>query len=218
MSRRRNDRTIWSSVSRVGTSVAALIICAAGCTQEMADQPRYEPLEASLFFADGRTSRPLVPGTVPRGHLQIDSHFDEGLVEGEPADTLPPDLLGERDPLDLLRRGRERYTIFCSPCHDLVGTGNGMVVRRGFPPPPSLHTPRLRDASVGYIFRVATHGTSRMPDYERQVPASDRWAIAAYVKALQLSQHAPATYLSETERAELQNEAGRTQARQEGTP
>lgn len=161
-----------------------LAIVLAGCTQDMADQPRYEPLE--------RPERQPVPGTVARGELRIDDHFYRGKSEeGKLAATLPM-------PLDenLLARGRERYNIFCANCHDRLGDGQGMVVRRGFTRPPSLHIERLQNAPVGHFFDVATNGFGRMPSLAPQIPPKDRWAIAAFVKALQLSQHAERDSLS----------------------
>jgi hypothetical protein len=191
----RLGRTAW------GALLAALL---AGCVQKMSDQPRYEPLEASTFFADGMASRPLVPGTVARGQLRTDEHFFTGRVDGELADRLPDRSLAERSLEELLLRGRERFNIFCSPCHDRVGTGQGMVVRRGFPQPPSYHSDRLRQAPIGYFFDVATNGFGRMPSYAVRVPTDDRWAIAAYIRALQKSQHAEVDSLPEEDREKLQ--------------
>jgi hypothetical protein len=151
----------------------------------MHDQPRYEPLEASSFFADGRASRPLVPGTVARGQLRTDTHFYLGKVDGALVDALPLPVTRP-----LLERGRERYDIYCSPCHDRLGSGQGMIVRRGFRRPPSLHIDRLREAPIGHFFDVISNGFGVMTDYAAQVTPPDRWAIAAYIRALQLSQHA----------------------------
>jgi cbb3-type cytochrome c oxidase subunit III len=166
------------------------ILLAAGfgivaCQQKMADQPRYEPLQKSEFFDDQRASRPLVEGTVARGHLDADEQLYSGKIGGEPAKTFP-------FPIDrqVLLRGQERFDIFCSPCHDRVGTGQGMIVRRGYRPPPSLHIERLRAAPPGHFFDVISHGFGAMPDYAGQIPPYDRWAIAAYIRALQLSQNA----------------------------
>ncbi len=151
----------------------------------MADQQRLDPLEATDLFADGRASRPLIEGTVARGHLHADEHLYTGRVGGELATTFP-------FPVDmrLLRRGRERYEIFCTPCHDRAGTGNGVVVQRGFRRPSSFHVDRLRQAPPGYFFDVITRGFGAMSAYASQVPVRDRWAIAAYIRALQLSQFA----------------------------
>lgn len=157
----------------------------AGCQQQMADQPRYKPLAKSSFFGDERSARPLVQGTVPRGQLRADEHLYTGKSGGVLVDTFPFPITRE-----VLKRGQERFNIFCSPCHDRVGTGRGMVVRRGFRPPPSFHIERLRKVPVGHFFDVETNGFGAMPDYAGQIPARDRWAIAAYIRALQLSQRA----------------------------
>lgn len=179
--------------------LAASALALAGCRQDMHDGPKYEPLEQSAFFADGRASRDPVPGTVARGLLREDPLLETGKdAAGEFASALPL-------PLDarLLARGRERYDIFCSPCHDRVGNGQGMIVRRGFKQPPSLHGDRLREAPVGYLFDVMMSGFGQMPSYRSQIRVEDRWAIAAYVRALQLSQHAPASALTAADLAEL---------------
>ncbi|HLY17116.1 MAG TPA: cytochrome c [Bryobacteraceae bacterium] len=159
----------------------------AGCRQDMQDQPKYIPLRPSSFFADGRSERPLVEGTVARGHLEADTVFYTGKADGKPVAAFPFPVTRE-----VLDRGQERFNIYCSPCHDRMGTGRGMIVRRGFthPPPPSYHIDRLRQAPDGYIFDVITNGLGAMPDYAAQIPPADRWAIVAYVRALQLSQHA----------------------------
>jgi hypothetical protein len=164
----------------------------------MHDQPKYEALEASTFFPDGRASRPLVPGTVARGQLREDTHLYEGKIAGKPAETFP-------FPIDLktLERGQQRYNIYCSPCHDRVGNGDGMVVRRGFRRPPSYHIERLRQSPPGYLYDVITNGFGAMQDYAAQIPVRDRWAIVAYVRALQLSQNARLNDVPETERQNL---------------
>jgi mono/diheme cytochrome c family protein len=157
----------------------------AGCRQDMHDAPRYDPLEASTFFDDGRGSRTPVANTVARGMLREDEHLYEGKINGQLADTFPMPVTAE-----MMARGRERYNVFCSPCHGRTGQGNGMVVQRGFRAPPSFHDDRLRNAPVGYFFDVETRGFGAMPDYASQIPVADRWAIDAYIRALQLSQHA----------------------------
>jgi mono/diheme cytochrome c family protein len=179
----------------------AVLLFAAGCRQEMYDQPKYKPLEKSDFFPDQRASRQLLEGTVARGTL--DAANPAGLAPGPEAKatTLPMPLTRE-----LLARGRERFEIFCTPCHDRTGSGQGMVIRRGYRPPPSLHIERLRDAPVGQIYDTITRGLGAMPDYAQQIPPADRWAIAAYVKALQLSQHAALGDLTAEERAQLETE------------
>lgn len=151
----------------------------------MDNQERFDPQEPNPFFADHRAMRPEVPGTVAVGALQEDSHLFRGEIDGHPADTLPL-------PLDaaLLRRGRERYGIYCTPCHDGSGSGDGIIVRNGMTPPPSFHDPRLRSLTAGQIFQTITRGERNMPPYAAQIPARDRWAIVAYVRALQLSRNA----------------------------
>lgn len=176
----------------------ALLIMLCGCRQEMYDQPRYKPLASSSFFADGRTSRPLPEGTVARGWLKEDIRLNEGKEGMRLTAALPMPLTKE-----LLARGQERFNIFCSPCHDRTGGGRGMVVRRGYQPPPSFHQERLRDAPVGHFFDVISNGLGAMPDYASQIEVADRWAIAAYVKALQLSQNAPLSDVPEEKRSEL---------------
>lgn len=172
-----------------------------GCRQDMHDQARYEPLEKSEFFADGRASRPLIPGTVARGQLQTDSHFYTGKVAGQLVQTMPLPVTHT-----LLERGQERYNIYCAPCHDRVGNGEGMIVRRGFRHPPSFHIDRLREAPIGHFFDVMSHGFGAMADYAAQIPPPDRWAIAAYVRALQLSQHAALDDVPEALQQRLQTE------------
>jgi hypothetical protein len=178
----------------------ALLGCMAlaGCRQDMHDAPRYEPLEATTFFADGRASRTLVANTVPRGQLREDRHLYEGIVEGKPAETFPMPVTAE-----VMARGRERYNVFCSPCHGRTGEGDGMIVQRGFRKPPSFHEDRLRNAPVGYFFDVMTHGFGAMQDYAAQVPVADRWAIAAYLRALQLSQRASVDDVPANRRTDL---------------
>ncbi|MEO8349311.1 MAG: cytochrome c [Acidobacteriota bacterium] len=177
----------------------ALLAATLGCRQEMYDQPRYKPLAKSDFFEDGRAARPLVQGTVARGTLdRFPATGGAGAVSL--ATALPVPLTRE-----LLARGRERYGIFCAPCHDGTGGGQGMVVRRGYRPPPSLHIERLRDAPVGHLYDVMTRGLGAMPDYAQQIPPADRWAIAAYVRALQLSQRATVADVPAKERPKLED-------------
>lgn len=195
----------------------AVLLVVTGCVQEMANQPRYEPLQPSEAFDDGMSSRPPVPGTVPRGELQLDEPYFTGRAEGKPIAILPPAALTGRTMDDLLSRGRERYSVFCAQCHGQVGGGTGggkeyeslvgMVVKRGFPSPPTYHQPRLRQAPLGYFFDVITNGFGRMPAHGYLVPPEDRWAIAAYIRALQLSQNVPAGELPAEERQRLDAQA-----------
>jgi mono/diheme cytochrome c family protein len=150
----------------------------------MAEQPRFEPLEAG-GAGEPPAARHPPNGTVARGQLRLDALLYAGLEQGEVADRLPFPAT-----MRVLQRGRERFDIYCAPCHGHDGAGQGPIVQRGFTPPPSLHAERLRQAPLGHFFRVATLGYGAMPQYAKQVPAEDRWAIVAYIRALQLSQHA----------------------------
>ncbi len=215
----------WRPLTYLAFLPAALALPA--CRQQMAQQPRYRPLQQSSFFKDERSARPLVAGTVPRGQLPTDTEEFTGrrtmkpkdwaemasLIAASPGAPLPA-LVGrwnwspyaDEFPFRLVKadfdRGQERFNIYCAVCHDRAGTGHGMVVRRGFTAPPSYHgdfsrgfklrgmAVRLPDAPVGYYFEVITRGFGAMPDYAGQVPVADRWRIIAYIRALQLSQHA----------------------------
>lgn len=182
-------------------SLIALAVVATACGQnvlgsdlyfemfdDMRNQPRYEPYERSEFFADGRSSRPPVEGTVARGQLKDSDHLYTGKIDGKLATTFPFPVTDT-----VMARGRDRFEIFCAPCHDMVGSGKGMVVRRGFKEPPSFHIDRLRQAPPGHFVDVMTIGFGAMYPYADRVSAEDRWAIAAYIRALQLSQHSAAT-------------------------
>ena len=176
-----------------------LFLLASGCRNDMHDQPKYKPLAASALFKDGRAARPLVPGTVARGHLDEDASLTTGRTENGYAAALPFPLTSK-----VLERGRERFDIYCSPCHDRVGSGGGMIVQRGYKRPTSFHVDRLREMPVGYFFEVASRGFGVMPSYATQVAARDRWAIAAYIRALQLSQHAALADVPAGERGRLE--------------
>ena len=172
--------------------------CAVACRQDMHDQPKYKPYRESELFADHRSARPLVQGTIARGMLREDEAFFTGKSGRDFVAELPVKLTPQ-----LLARGQERFEIFCSPCHGRTGRGDGMVVRRGFKQPPSYHIDRLRAMPVGYFYDVMTNGFGAMPDYQAQVPPGDRWAIAAYVRTLQYSQYAPAADVPADKRGEL---------------
>jgi mono/diheme cytochrome c family protein len=178
--------------------VGLLGVAAAGCRQDMHNQPKYIPLRESAFFTDDRSARPLVPGTVARGQLHEDALLYTGKINGADATLFP-----FRVDVAVMVRGRERFDIYCSPCHGRTGAGDGMVVRRGYRHPPSFHDDRLRAAPVGHFFDVMTNGFGAMPDYAAQIPAGDRWAIIAYVRALQLSEHATVADVPVPERARL---------------
>jgi len=183
---------------------ACCLLLLVGCRQQMAETGREKPLDHSTFFDDQRVARPLVPGTVARGQLKSDTAFYTGKVGDALVDQLPVPLTKE-----LLDRGRERFEIFCTPCHGRVGTGEGAVTKRGLRPPPSYHIQRLREAPVGHFFDVMTNGFGIMPDYAGQVPPADRWAIAAYIRALQVSQGIPVAELTPEERASLDAPTGK---------
>jgi mono/diheme cytochrome c family protein len=153
----------------------------------MHNQPKYRGLRASTFFADGSSARPLVEGTIARGTLQTDAAFFTG-KNGTVEVTEMPFPVDEK----VLDRGEQRFNIYCAPCHDRTGSGRGMVVQRGYRQPPSFHTDRLRAVAIGHFFDVMTNGFGAMSDYRVQISPRDRWNIAAYIRALQLSQHAGA--------------------------
>lgn len=168
--------------------LALVAVTGAACRQDMHDTPRVEANEATDAFADGQGNRPLVENTVARGWLNDDEQLATGKVGGALVDEFPFPVTRE-----VLERGQDRFNAFCSPCHGRTGLGNGMVVQRGLKVPPSFHEDRLRTSPVGYYFDVMTNGFGVMQDYRAQVNVKDRWAIAAYIRALQLSQHANLT-------------------------
>jgi mono/diheme cytochrome c family protein len=165
------------------------LLASTACRQDMHDQPRFKPLTKSDFYSDERSAREPVEGTVARGQLHDDAYFYTGKIAGNPGDYMPFAAT-----MEVMARGQQRYNIYCAPCHSRVGDGNGAVVARGFPrKPPSYHVDRLRKAPLGYFFDVMTNGFGIMSDYASQIPARDRWCIAAYIRALQLSQNAAAS-------------------------
>jgi mono/diheme cytochrome c family protein len=163
-----------------------IALVATGCRQDMHDAPRYDPLEASDFFADGSAARPLMAGTVARGHLNEDAFLHTGKdAAGLPVNAFPfPITRADMD------RGQERFNVYCAPCHGQTGEGNGMVVQRGYRQAQSMHIDRLRFVPVGYFYDVITNGFGVMPDYRSQITVEDRWRIVAYVRALQASRQA----------------------------
>ena len=174
---------------RTNYKLGALVLLAAGlsaCRQDMQDQPKYIPLRPSDFFLDGRSARPLSEGTIARGHLNDDPAFFTGKgPDGKDVKYFPIAVTK-----DVILRGQQRFNVYCSPCHDRTGSGNGMIVRRGYRRPPSYHTQRLIEQPDGHFFDVMTNGFGAMPDYAVQIQPQDRWAIVAYIRALQLSQQA----------------------------
>ena len=191
------------------TCLLVAAISAGGCRQDMHNAPRVDPYEETDAFPDGRGMRPLVEGTVARGTLQDDQAFYTGKNGPADADALPFALTAE-----VLDRGENRFNIYCTPCHGLSGQGDGMIVRRGYRAPPSFHTDRMQQMAIGHFYDVMTNGFGAMPDYRAQISPRDRWAIAAYVRALQLSQHASAAELSAEERAKLSQPGAATEHKQ----
>ena len=175
-----------------------MCVVLAACRQDMHDAPSYDPLQQSAFFPDGAASRMLVANTVARGQLREDEHLYTGKVNGQVAAEFPMPVTAE-----VMARGQERFNVYCSPCHGRTGMGNGMIVQRGFRAPPSYHEERLRNVPVGYFFDVMTSGFGAMQDYSAQVPVTDRWAIAAYIRALQLSQRASVSDVPADRRGDL---------------
>lgn len=180
--------------------VLLALIAMTGCA-DMKDQARHEPLERSEFFPDGRASRTLVAGTVPRGHLNEDDALYRGLnADGKFIARIPV-----RVDAAMLARGKNRYEIYCTPCHSNLGDGMGMVVQRGYKQAASYHSDRLRAIEDGYIFDVITNGFSQMQGYASQVRPRDRWAIVAYIRALQLSRMGDAADLDTEAREALEH-------------
>jgi hypothetical protein len=158
---------------------------ALGCRQDMQDQPKFFPQRGTDFYADGRSVRPQVENTVARGQLHENGYFYTGFVGAKEGDGMPFPVT-----LEVLERGQERYNVYCTPCHSRVGNGVGMIVQRGYAPAGNYHTARLETAPLGHFFNVITNGYGAMPDYAAQLTPADRWAVTAYIKALQLSQKA----------------------------
>jgi len=181
-------------------AVAVVVAAAAlaGCRQDMHNQPKAIPLRESMFFKNASSARPLVDDTVARGTLQDDAAFFTGKTNGAEVDALPFPLTAE-----VLDRGEQRFNIYCAPCHDVTGSGHGMIVRRGYKQPPSYHIDRLRQIPIGHFYDVMTNGFGAMPDYKAQIAPRDRWAIAAYIRALQLSQHASLADVPQEDRPKL---------------
>lgn len=186
-----------------GLVILLLLALAVGCNQNMTfqlmgTQPKYLPLAPADLFPDGQSARPVVPDTVARGHPQDDVLLYTGKQENKDSTVFPFPVTHQ-----VLLRGQERFNIFCSPCHGRTGMGNGLVVQRGFKAPPSLHDDRLRAAPEGHFFDVITNGFGAMPSYATQIPVTDRWAIIAYIRALQLSEHATIDAVPPDQRSKL---------------
>lgn len=176
-----------------------LVTVSSGCRRDMFNQPYSKPLSKSKFFHDEMASRPIVPNTVARGHADLDQALYEGKTGTNLVETFPFPITRE-----VLERGQQRFDIYCAPCHGRTGDGDGMIAKRGFPQPPSYHIDRLRQAPVGHFYNVITHGYGIMYPYAARVDVNDRWAIAAYIRALQLSHHAPLDSLPPEKRTQLQ--------------
>lgn len=183
---RRHSRPIGATVKAF--SLGGVVLFAAGCNTDMWRQPRHDALDASELFPDKMSARPLVPGTIARDHLRQDDAYFTGQRNGKLIDKLPMPVT-----MELLKRGRERFDIYCSPCHGRLGNGDGMIAERGFElrrPVGNYHTDRLRNMPVGHFYDVITNGYGTMFSYASRIEPQDRWAVVAYIRALQLSQHA----------------------------
>jgi mono/diheme cytochrome c family protein len=183
-------------------TVVVAALGGAACRQDMHDAPRIDPYEQTDAFPDGRGMRPIPEGTVARGHLNEDELLYSGKIGGQLVDEFPFPVTRQ-----VLDRGRERFNIYCSPCHGRTATGNGMIVQRGLRPPPSFHDAKIRSQPVGYYFDVMTNGFGAMQDYRYQLEAKDRWAVAAYIRALQYSQRATLADVPADKRGELDQPA-----------
>jgi cytochrome c553 len=208
----RQTRSLARGVTVACLGAIALLLV--GCRMDMHVQPKYLPYEPTDFFSDGRSERQPVPGTVARGHLRLDELMFTGRENGVVVDKFPfPITKADLD------RGRERYNVYCTPCHDYTGSGRGMIVQRGFPQPPSYHIQRLRDAPAGHFYEVITNGFGAMYSYAARVEPADRWRIAAYIRVLQLTRNAKMDDVPESERQALtQQSAAQASGKSTGQP
>jgi cytochrome c553 len=208
----RQTRSLARGITAACLGAIALLLV--GCRLDMHVQPKYLPYEPTDFFADGRSERQPVPGTVARGHLRLDELMFTGRENGVVVDKFPfPITKADLD------RGRERYNVYCTPCHDYTGSGRGMIVQRGFPQPPSYHIQRLRDAPAGHFYEVITNGFGAMYSYAARVEPADRWRIAAYIRVLQLSRNAKMDDVPESQRQALtQQSAAQASGKSTGQP
>jgi mono/diheme cytochrome c family protein len=179
----------------------ALLVANCGCRRDMFRQPSSKPLARSDFFANEMASRPLLTNTVARGHLDDASPFFTGLNGTNPVPAFPLPVT-----IELLKQGRQQFETYCAVCHDRTGEGQGMIVQRGFPAPPSYHIDRLRDAPPGHFVDVIRNGYGIMYSYGDRVDATNRWAIAAYIRALQTSRHITLAQVPGNERAKLEGQ------------
>ncbi len=189
-----------NSVQKLGQFAGLLALGSvsllAGCRQDMHDQPKFVPQRGTTLYADGRSARPQVENTVGRGQLHEDTYFYTGLSNGVEGNSYPFPVT-----MEVLQRGQERYNVYCTPCHSRVGNGAGMIVQRGYRPAGDFHTDRLRNAPLGHFFAVMSNGYGAMPDYSAQLTPEDRWAVVAYIRALQLSQNATAADVASGQQA-----------------
>jgi hypothetical protein len=202
--RRFAARTSNATFPLTFATVLIALAAGVGCRQDMHDQPKYIPLRPSDFFGDGRSERPLIEGTVARGHLDDDTAYYTGRgPDGQFVNEFPFPVTK-----DVVERGQDRFNIYCAPCHDRLGNGNGKIVRRGYRHPPSYHIDRLRQVPNGYIYDVIASGFGAMPDYAAQIQPPDRWAIVAYVRALQLAANGKIDDVPADKRTDLNQEGG----------
>ena len=176
-----------TTLTRAAALVAGTLslVAALGCRQDMHDQPKFYPQRGTDFYGDGRSVRPQVANTVARSQMRENAYFYTGFADGKEGDGLPFPVT-----LQVMQRGQERYNVYCTPCHSRVGNGAGMIVQRGYAPAGNFHTARLVAAPLGHFFNVISNGYGAMPDYSAQLTPADRWAVVAYIRALQLSQKA----------------------------
>lgn len=205
----KRDRTMPGALKFGGLAALASTLLLAGCRQDMHNQPKFYPQRGTTFYIDGRSVRPQVENTVSRSQLHANTYFYTGLVGDKEGDGMPLPVTA-----DLLARGQEQYNIFCTPCHSRVGNGAGMIVQRGYRPAGNFHTDRLRNAPLGHFYSVIANGYGAMPEYGSQVSTANRWAIVAYIRALQLSQDATEAALPTGQRPENLHEI----ANQQGMP
>jgi len=189
--------------------LAAIVVLLGGCRLDMHIQPKYLPYEPTGFFSDGRSERQPVAGTVARGQLRVDELLYSGTENGVESNRFPFPITRAD-----LERGRERYNVYCTPCHDYTGSGRGMIVQRGFPQPPSYHIQRLREAPVGHFYAVMTNGFGAMYSYAARIEPADRWRIAAYIRVLQLSENAKVDDVPQEDRAKLAAQPAQASAQQ----
>ncbi len=207
----QRDGSMRSASKLGGFAALTATLLLTGCRQDMHNQPKFYPQRGTSFYIDGRSVRPQVENTVSRAQLHANTYFYTGLAGGKEGDGMPLPVTTE-----LLQRGQEQYNIFCTPCHSRVGNGAGMIVQRGYRPAGNFHTDRLRNAPLGHFYSVIANGYGAMPEYGSQVSPANRWAIVAYVRALQLSQNATEAALPSGQRPQDLHEIANQQGMQPG--